>query len=164
MSYAKYKDLGLTNDKHSSSQQPPSQQPPSQQPPSLHYQTQQPPSQQPAIPREQTHIEQPGSYKIQNINDKNNLINSTKLLVVYIWGDFCGPCKQIAPVYETLANKYNSAGNIVLSKEDVKLQITPSVRGVPTFHFYLNSNLVDTIIGADTVSLQNKIIEYTTQI
>lgn len=101
-----------------------------------------------------------GSYLIQNINDKNNLINSNKLAVVYIWGDFCGPCKIIAPSYEDLSNKYNDTGNVILAKENVNLQLSSNVRGVPTFHFYLNSKLVDQIIGADLSSLEANIIKY----
>jgi len=101
-----------------------------------------------------------GSYKISNDADKNNLIASNKLAVVYVWGTFCGPCKQIAPLYEELANKYNTPGNVILAKEDVALKISPNIRGVPTFQFFLNGKLVDQVVGADTVSLTNKIIQY----
>ena len=101
-----------------------------------------------------------GSYLIQNINDKKQLINSNKLVIVYIWGDFCGPCKHIAPRYEELSNKYNDGGNVILAKENVNLQLSSNVRGVPTFHFYLNSELVDQMIGADISSLETSIVNY----
>jgi len=120
---------------------------------------QQPIPQQP-IPQQQLVSGTGGSYKISSDADKNNLIASNKLAVVYVWGTFCGPCKQIAPVYEELANKHNNPGSVILAKEDVALKITPNIRGVPTFQFFLNGKLVDQIVGADTVSLSNKIVQY----
>lgn len=168
MSYAKYKDLGSKNDTKPA---------PSQKRPSIseNYKPRQE-AMHNQIPQHSQHnaqhqmgqpMMQPqhmmgggGSYKISNDADKNNLIASNKLAVVYVWGTFCGPCKQIAPLYEELANKYNSPGNVILAKEDVALKISPNIRGVPTFQFFLNGKLVDQVVGADTVSLTNKIIQY----
>jgi len=101
-----------------------------------------------------------GSYKIKDVNDKQGLLSSTELVIVYIWGTFCGPCKTIAPQYEELANKYNIPGKIRLAKEDVSLGLTPNIRGVPTFMFIKQGNVIDQIVGADMISLTNKIQQY----
>ena len=100
------------------------------------------------------------SYEIKSMNDKNVLIENIDLVVIDIWGTFCGPCKQIAPRYEELAKKYNDKGKIILAKEEVNLGLSPDIKGVPTFHFYKNGNLVDRVIGADIVSVENKIMQY----
>jgi len=101
-----------------------------------------------------------GTYTVESEEYKNNLVSSNDLVVVDIWGSFCGPCKQIAPRYEELAQKYNSPGKIILAKEDITLGISQNVKGVPTFQFYKSGQLIDTVIGADIVSVENKIQQY----
>jgi len=90
-----------------------------------------------------------------------NLVMSNKVVVVDIYGDFCQPCRAIAPRFSKLSNMYKDSG-FVFVKEDCNKKITPGIRGVPTFNFYVNGVLQreDTIVGADIQAVENKLEKY----
>jgi len=81
-----------------------------------------------------------------------------KLVVVDFFAIWCGPCQQIAPVFEQLSQKYGSA---VFVKVDVdKCQGTAQSQGIsamPTFQFYINKTKVDALRGANPAELEGKI-------
>ena len=91
----------------------------------------------------------------------NNLVMNNKVVVVDIYGDFCQPCRAIAPRFGKLSNLYKDDG-FVFIKEDCDKKITQGVRGVPTFNFYVNGVLQrnDTIVGADIQAVQNTLEKY----
>ena len=99
-------------------------------------------------------------HELNSKEEKYDIINSNNLVVVDIWGKFCGPCKQISPLYKNLCKKYNNPPNCLLVKEDCTLGISPDVKGVPTFEFYLKGKMVDKVIGADITTVENKINKY----
>ncbi|XP_045183717.2 thioredoxin-like protein 1 isoform X2 [Mercenaria mercenaria] len=82
----------------------------------------------------------------------------TKLVVVDFFATWCGPCRNIAPVYVQLSMKYPKA---VFLKVDVdKCQETAGSQGVsamPTFIFYRNKTKIDLQRGADPNALEEKI-------
>ncbi|XP_074661371.1 thioredoxin-like protein 1 [Tubulanus polymorphus] len=82
----------------------------------------------------------------------------SKLVVVDFFATWCGPCHQIAPVFEGYATKYSNA---VFLKVDVdKLTVVTNrfnITAMPTFTFFKNKVKVDEIKGADPVALEEKI-------
>jgi thioredoxin 1 len=90
--------------------------------------------------------------KIKSLDQKNNLIESNRIVVVKIFGDFCQPCKMIEPAYEKLSERYSRNSICVFTKEDIKDQLTTDIRGVPTFHLYKDGVQVSSVIGADLTS------------
>jgi thioredoxin 1 len=91
----------------------------------------------------------------------NNLVMNNKVVVVDIYGDFCQPCRAIAPRFSEMSNIYKNDG-FVFIKEDCNKKITPGVRGVPTFNFYVNGVLQrnDTIVGADIATVDKTLKKY----
>lgn len=82
----------------------------------------------------------------------------TKLVVVDFFATWCGPCRNIAPVFVQLSQKYPKA---VFLKVDVdQCQETAQSQGVsamPTFIFYRNKVKIDSQRGADPNALEEKI-------
>jgi thioredoxin 1 len=101
---------------------------------------------------------------IQSLAHKNELINSNRIFVVDISADWCGPCKDIAPRYAEMAQRYNRPGVCLLAKEDVDMKFSPSVRGVPFFQFYYNGRFVSSITGADIDGVEAKLNELIQQL
>ena len=99
---------------------------------------------------------------IESKEHKQQLINTSKVLIVDIYGDFCGPCKIIAPKYEKMAKEFAKAEGgdaFVFAKEDVMKKISPYIKGVPAFEYYVNGKFYGDTVGADDVEILNKLEE-----
>jgi thiol-disulfide isomerase/thioredoxin len=86
---------------------------------------------------------------ITTLEQKQQFISNNKICVIDIYGDWCGPCKEIAPAYAELSKKYGRSGICLLCKEDIDLNLTQNIKGVPMFLFYKNGQFVDSVTGAD---------------
>jgi len=82
----------------------------------------------------------------------------TKLVVVDFFATWCGPCRNIAPVFEQYPAKYPNA--LFLKVDTDKCQDTAQAAGVsamPTFIFYRNKTKIDSFRGADPNVLEERI-------
>ncbi|XP_026209053.1 thioredoxin-like [Anabas testudineus] len=85
-----------------------------------------------------------------------------KLVVVDFTATWCGPCKQIGPIFVTMsqdpANK-----NVVFLKVDVDeaedVSSSCGISCMPTFHFYKNGEKIHEFSGANAKQLTEKVVE-----
>lgn len=98
-----------------------------------------------------------GVYHIENTSIFESTISKagSRPVIADFFAVWCGPCQQIAPLFEQLSNKYI---NIQFVKVDVdKLSDVAQKQGVtamPTFYVYLNGTKVDSLKGADSTGLE----------
>ena len=89
------------------------------------------------------------TIKISDKTFEENVINNGKPIIVDFWAEWCGPCKQIAPILEEISNEYND--KITIGKLDVdENPETPGkyqIRGIPTMLLFNNGELIDTKVG-----------------
>ena len=81
-------------------------------------------------------------------------------VLVDFWATWCGPCKQIAPYIEELAEEYKDQVNIGKCDVDdnADLPAQYGVRNIPTVLFIKNGEVVDKQVGATTkAALQAKV-------
>jgi len=78
------------------------------------------------------------------------VIESELPVLVDIWAAWCGPCKAIAPILDTLAEEY--AGRVKVVKVDADANpetvTAAGVTSIPTIGFYRAGERVDVLIGA----------------
>lgn len=97
------------------------------------------------------------------IKDSNfeELVQQNECMVVDFWATWCGPCRQIAPYIEELAEEYQ--GKIAVGKCDVdendELPGQFGVRNIPTVLFLKNGELVNKSVGAVTKSKLKDLFE-----
>jgi thioredoxin 1 len=82
----------------------------------------------------------------QNINE---VLASSKVVLVDFWAVWCGPCRALGPIVEEIASEYE--GKIVVGKcnvdeaQDISMQYR--IRSIPTIIFFKDGQPVDKTIG-----------------
>jgi thioredoxin 1 len=101
--------------------------------------------------------------KVSHITDatfESTVINCDKPAMVDFWATWCGPCKNIAPHVEALADEF--AGKAVVAKLNVdsnrQSAIKFGIHSIPTLLFFKGGKVVDRVIGAaDKKVLRDKL-------
>ena len=93
------------------------------------------------------------SNPISHLTDETfeeEVLQSNLPVLVDYWAEWCGPCKMIAPILDSLTDEY--AGKLKISKINIdENQKTPQkygVRGIPTLMIFKNGNVEATKVGA----------------
>jgi len=77
---------------------------------------------------------------------------------------FCGPCKRIQPLYDTLAQTYaHEAVFLVVEADQEEFEALAEayhIAALPTFQVFVDRKLVTSFAGADPKTLEKKVREY----
>ncbi len=80
---------------------------------------------------------------------QDDISSQSNLVLVDFWAEWCGPCKQISPILEEIANEKDNLNILKLNIDDNPA--TPqkyNVRGIPTLMLFKDGKLIDTKIGS----------------
>ncbi|RDW61422.1 hypothetical protein BP5796_11314 [Coleophoma crateriformis] len=98
---------------------------------------------------------------ISSANQFRTLLSSSTIVVTDFYADWCGPCKAIAPTFESLATKHSKPNRVSFAKVNVDNQQQISqqygVTAMPTFLIFRSGSVIETIKGADARKLTSAI-------
>jgi len=93
------------------------------------------------------------SNEIIHLSDdtfKKEVLESSVPVLVDYWAEWCGPCKMIAPILDSLISEYD--GKIKIAKLNIdENPNTPTkygIRGIPTLMIFKGGNVESTKVGA----------------
>lgn len=77
------------------------------------------------------------------------IVDSDETWVLDFWAAWCGPCKTMAPIFESVADEFDSIhfGKVDVEKHQ-QLATQHGVRSIPTFLVVKNGEEVDRAMGA----------------
>lgn len=88
--------------------------------------------------------------ELTDANFESEVLKSELPALVDFWAVWCGPCRQIAPTVEALANDYS--GQLKVGKMNIDdHQMTPQkygIRSIPTLLVFKGGQVVGQIVGA----------------
>lgn len=89
-------------------------------------------------------------YKFTTENFESEVLQSDIPVLVDFYADWCGPCKMMAPIVESLAESYDGRIKIGKCNIDDNMDIAQKYRvmSIPTFIFFKNGEPVETKVGA----------------
>ncbi|GGL39945.1 thioredoxin [Planomonospora parontospora] len=90
---------------------------------------------------------------IKNVTEASfeaDVLKSDKPVLVDFWAEWCGPCRQVAPILEEIAGEQGEKLTIVKLNVDENQAIAQQygVLQIPTMNVYKNGEVVKQIIGA----------------
>ena len=89
--------------------------------------------------------------------------NSSRLIVIDFKATWCGPCKAIKPFIDYLKDNYKNVDFIEIDIEDEDTETitnTFEIKKVPTFVYYKNDKLCDSLIGINKGNIEELVNEY----
>ena len=99
------------------------------------------------------------TVKVTDESFDRDVLQASKPVLVDFWAEWCGPCRQLAPALDQIAEELSD--QVTVAKVNIEESpTTPSrygVRGIPTMMLFKDGKMASMIVGARP---KQKILEW----
>jgi thioredoxin 1 len=93
------------------------------------------------------------SELIKHVTDESfttDVLKADTPVLVDYWAEWCGPCKQIAPILDEVSKAYEGKLRVVKMNVDENSAVPAQfgIRGIPTLMLFKGGELAATKVGA----------------
>jgi thioredoxin 1 len=83
-------------------------------------------------------------------NFQKDVLESSKLTLVDFWAPWCGPCRQLSPIVDAVAEELADTVEVFKCNVDENPEVPSKfmVRGIPALMLFKDGKLVDTKVGS----------------
>jgi thioredoxin 1 len=100
-------------------------------------------------------------HEVNDLNFDDQVLKADVPVLVDFTATWCGPCRQIAPLIDQVAEEY--AGKVKVTKLDIDDSPATAqkygIRGVPTLYVFKSGQLVAQQVGAVPKSVIQQLVE-----
>ena len=90
-------------------------------------------------------------YEWVNSQFADNVLNSKGLVLVDFWAEWCGPCRQLGPILETIDSELSDVTIYKMNVDDSPQVASQfGIRSIPTMFLFKDGQQVDTKVGLNT--------------
>jgi len=88
-------------------------------------------------------------------------VDTRRLVLVDLWAPWCGPCRMVAPVLETMAREFAPRLKVVKVNVDESPRVAQrfEAMSIPMLVFVRDGRLIETIVGAQPEATMRQAVQ-----